>query len=583
MRKFVDDLPRPPVITGSQLHLTAKTTRTKFHSDLPASPAFGFNDMSYLGPTIEAHVDEPGVVTLTNAIDGHPFGADLDTSIHGVSESWRTRPPTNLHLHGGVTAPDSDGHPQRLLLPGGGTATHFFPHRQEAGHLWYHDHAMGITRANVAAGLAGMYFLRDEYDTGRANNPLGLPAEDHEMPLILQEKVFTPDGRQSLRSTPVVPEGGWEGGAVGDVGLVNGKVWPQLKVDRGLYRFRLINAASFSLWNLFFSNRMQFWVIGNDHGLLGAPEPVRSLKVSPAERYDLLVDFSGLSAGETVELCNDEAPPFQAAILGEVAMPVFCRFKSTGGTGFTKPVPTELRGGPGLPEVLPPLAKPTSERTVTVSQPYALRIPPAIMSLNNLRFSDPQIEKPKQGTTEIWNIVNITDDPHPIHIHLVTFRILGRTPLRTVEYQAAHPQPAIGVKWTPDPTDFLAGPMVVPARWEAGWKDTVRVDPGTVTRIVVRFPTAEELQFDPDATFSSDPTVLPVNLPVAEPPVADEPVAVEEGPALPAPAPTPPAPAHHQHSDEHGGTPAKLQGYVWHCHLLDHEDHDMMLRFRTVE
>lgn len=548
MQPFVDELPCPPVVTGSHLDLVATTTSHRFHRDMPAVPAFGYNDQTYLGPTVEHEAGRPLTVRFRNRLGAHPFAADIDTTLHGVPESYRTTVPASLHLHGGVTPPASDGHPEQLVMPGQ-HLDHDFPLRQSAGHLWYHDHAMGITRANVYAGLTGMMLLRDEFDTGAPDNPLGLPAGEFEIPLVLQEKLFAPDGRQSLRSTAVVPPGSWEGGAVGDVGVVNGVVWPQLPVARGLYRFRAINAASFSTWNLFFGNRMRFWVIGNDHGLLDAPVPVRNLRLAPAERVDLLVDFAELAPGETVELCNDEAPVFQASILGEVAMPVFCRFRAEDRAGLRGPVPQTLRGGPRQPAPLPPVPVPTLSRTLTVSQPYELRMPPAIMSLNNLRYSDPDIEMPRQGTTEVWNIVNITPDPHPIHIHLVDFRILSRTPLRTVDYQLAHPQPAIGTRWTPDPEGFLAGPPQPPAPWESGRKDVVRVDGGTVTRIVVRFPTADELGFDPDAPF----TGLTAPMPGAA------------------------------HSAEHAAhRDSDLRGFVWHCHLLDHEDHDMMLRFRTV-
>ncbi|MET8650500.1 multicopper oxidase family protein [Nocardia aurea] len=550
---FVDELPRLPVVRGDRLDLVASSTTHRFHRDLPESPALGYNGMSYLGPTVEHPAGRPLRVRFTNRMGAHPFAADMDTSLHGVSERFRTEPPASLHLHGGVTPPDSDGHPEQLVFPGGGI-DHDFPLAQDPGHLWYHDHAMGITRTNVYAGLAGMFLLRDEFDSGQPGNPLGLPAGEFEIPLVLQEKLFTADGRQSIRSTFIVPEGGWEGGAVGDIGLVNGKIWPRLPVARGLYRFRVLNAASFSVWNLFFGNRMRFWVIGNEHGLLDAPVPVEQLRLAPGERVDILVDFSGLAPGESVELCNDEAPVFQAAILGEVAMPVFCRFSAEDRRGFTGPVPERLRGGTGRPAPLPALDTPTVIRDVTVSQPYELRNPPAIMSLNNITFASPDIEMPKQGTVEQWNIINVTPDPHPIHLHLVTFRILGRAPLRTLEYQLAHPQPPVGVKWAPSPRDFLAGTMLAPQPWEAGWKDIVRVDGGTVTSIIVRFPTAEELGFDPDATF---------------PRLGAAPVA--HGP--------------HDHSGTHaahGAESTVLQGYVWHCHVLDHEDHDMMLKYRVV-
>ncbi|MFJ2837622.1 multicopper oxidase family protein [Nocardia sp. NPDC087230] len=551
---FVDELPRLPVVRGDRLDVVASTTIHRFHRDLPPSPALGYNGMTYLGPTVEHRAGTPLRLRFANRMTTHPLAADMDTTLHGVDESFRTSPPSSLHLHGGVTPPDSDGHPEQLVHPGG-DIDHDFPLAQDAGHLWYHDHAMGITRINVYAGLAGLLLLRDEFDTGAPGNPLGLPAGEFEVPLVLQEKLFTAEGRQSVRSTPVVPQGAWEGGAVGDVGVVNGKIWPHLPVARGLYRFRLLNAASFSVWNLFFGNRMRFWVIGNDHGLLDAPVTVHELRLAPGERVDVLVDFAGLAPGETVELRNDEAPVFQAAILGEVAMPVFCQFRVQDRPGFTGGVPERLRGGPVRPPVLPPLATPTVRRDVTVSQPYELRVPPAIMSLNNLTFASPEIERPRQGTVEQWNIINITPDPHPIHLHLVTFRILGRAPLRTVDYQLAHPQPPIGQRWAPAADGFLAGPMVPPQPWEAGWKDIVRVDGGTVTSIIVRFPTAAELGFDPDATF---PRRIATELRGAD------------------------SHGGHRTGDHAGRSSAELQGYVWHCHLLDHEDHDMMLKYRIV-
>lgn len=157
------------------------------------------------GPTIEHRVDEPLTVRFGNRIGTHPFAADLDTSVHGVAGRYRTSPPCSFHLHGGVTPPDSDGHPERLVLPGQ-TLTHRFPLRQYAANLWYHDHAMGITRANVHAGLAGMVLLRDGFDTGAPGDPLGLPAGEFEVPMVLQEKLFTADGQQSLRYQAANPQ-----------------------------------------------------------------------------------------------------------------------------------------------------------------------------------------------------------------------------------------------------------------------------------------------------------------------------------------------------------------------------------------
>ncbi|TYQ04132.1 UNVERIFIED_ORG: multicopper oxidase [Nocardia globerula] len=161
MTPFVDELPRPRVISGTTLSLDAAVHRHQFHRDFDAVPSLGFGGDHYLGPTIECHVGEALTLNFTNRLERHPLADDMDTSIHGVTEDHRLAPPSSLHLHGGVTPPGSDGHPLLAIAPGR-SITHHFPNEQHAGHLWYHDHAMGITRLNVYAGLAGQYFLRDD-------------------------------------------------------------------------------------------------------------------------------------------------------------------------------------------------------------------------------------------------------------------------------------------------------------------------------------------------------------------------------------------------------------------------------------
>lgn len=561
MRRFATGMPTLPTLTGPTLDLAAHGATHLFHPDFDPVPSFGYGPTTYLGPTIEAQAGETTSLISRNKLGAHPFAGDIDPTVHGASRTDGTAPRTVLHLHGGVTPPESDGNAEATILPGG-SVRHQYPGRQEAATLWYHDHAMGITRLNVYAGLAGLYLLRDRWDTGRTDNPLGLPAGRHEVPLVLQEKIFTADGRQSIRSTNLVPKGSWEGGAVGDVGLVNGAVWPVLEVDRGLYRFRVLNAGSFSVWNLHFSNRMTFWVIGTDGGLVNAPVPTRNLRIASGERVDILVDFSGLRSGESVELLNDEVPPLQALFIGEVAMPLFCRFTATATRGHRGPVPERLRGGPGLPPRLPDVAelpRPERIRTVSVNQWSDWRIPPAMMNLNNLRYADPGIEMPRQGSVEQWDIVNTTRDPHPIHLHLVHFRIIGRQPFDPVQQRYRYPRPSLGTRWAPTADKDVTGPMAPPEPWERGLKDVVRADGRHVTRVLVRWPTADELGFDPDASFD---------------------------------APDPMAGMDHSTDPETAGTPQPLRGtsadqplrgYMWHCHILDHEDHEMMLRFRTPE
>lgn len=612
---YVDDLPRPDVLTGESVELAARTGRHRFHRDLPETSTLGYATggaaAGHLGPVIEAHSGVRTTLTYRNEISTHPLAADIDTSLHGLDESVRTRVPTSMHLHGGVTEPASDGHPEQLSLPGQGHV-HHFDNRQEAAGLWYHDHAMALTRLNVYAGLAGGYLLRDRFDTGRPDNPLGLPAGAFEIPLVMQEKILRADGSASIRSTPIVPQGHWEGGAVGDVGVVNGVIWPTAEVARGLYRLRMINAASFSNWMLHFSRPLDVWVIGMEGGLLPAPAKVDRFRLGPGERIDVLVDFGALAPGETVELLNAEEAAPQAAFIGAVRLPRLMRFRATAATGHNRPVPATLRGGPGQPPALTPPVRPQAVRNVSLSQPSDVRIPPSMMSLNNLRWSTEQIEMPRQGSVEQWNIVNATPDPHPIHIHLVHFQVLARQAVDILAMCLRQPQPPTGIKWTPDPDPFVVGPARSPEPWEAGMKDTVICDANSVTRILVHFPTADELGFDPDASFpaavtigGTDPAGHAEGIGVGSVTIPD---AAGSAGAHPGPAAggggghaghhagphtgaaplghtvdrlggdfvgsaAPPA-AHHRRST--------LQGYVWHCHILDHEDHDMMLRYRTV-
>ncbi len=311
LEPFVDELPILPRIDSATVSIDATTTSHSFHRDLAPGPALAYGDRSYLGPVVVARRGRETTIEYRNRITTHPFAADFDTSLHGLGEHDRTAVPTSMHLHGGVTPPEFDGHPKQISRPGQGY-TYRFPNQQEATTMWYHDHAMAVTRLNVYAGLAGLYLLRDEYDTGEPGNPLGLPTGAHELDLVLQEKIVNSDGTQSIRSTPVVPQGRWEGGAVGDVGVVNGKIWPEARVDRGLYRMRLLNAASFSVWDLHFSDDMQFWVIGMEGGLMDAPVRTGRVRLSPGERVDILVDFGSLEPDSMVELRNTEPAAPQA-------------------------------------------------------------------------------------------------------------------------------------------------------------------------------------------------------------------------------------------------------------------------------
>ncbi|SHM43651.1 multicopper oxidase family protein [Actinacidiphila paucisporea] len=532
---YVDELPVPPVLAGDRTIAMAESTH-RFHRDLGLAKTWSYGGQPYLGPTIEARQGVPLSLTFGNGFTGgHLFAADVDPTLEGASELDRTQPRTSVHVHGAVTPPEADGHPENTFRPGG-SMTYRHPNGQDAAHLWYHDHAMGITRLNAVAGLAGMYLLRDAYDTGAADNRLGLPSGEFEVPLTLADRRFQDDGSLNFRTTRAVPQGHWEGGTFGDLMTVNGVVSPYLKVARGFYRLRVLNASNARSYRLFFSNAMPFWVVGTDGGLLDTTARTTSVRLAPGERLDLVVDFGTLAAGDHVDLTNDQQEsPEVVAATGVVPPADIMRFVGTGVRGFTGPPPVRLRGAAGLPAALPalPASGSVPRRIVTLTPAMSAGWPFAGMTLNNLRYDDGPVLAPRQGTAEVWEFVNTSSEAHPMHLHLVHMRILGRQRFDVAAYREANPRPAPGTMWTPSPDAHLLGSVLPPGVWEAGAKDTVGCPPGMVTRVLVRFPAAVDVGFDPDAPFTAM-----------------------------------------------SGT--RLQGYVWHCHILDHEDDCMMARYRVA-
>jgi FtsP/CotA-like multicopper oxidase with cupredoxin domain len=523
---YVDDLPIPPVLTGDRT-LSMAASSHRFHRDLDIAPTWSYGGQSYLGPTIQAQSGEKLTLTFTNDLDGHLFAKDIDTSLDGVTEEDRTRPRTSVHLHGAVVRPEFDGHTENTFRTGA-AMTYEYTNGQEAAGLWYHDHAMGITRLNVPAGLAGMYLLRDTYDTGASGNSLGLPSGDYEIPLIVADHRFHADGSLNPLTSATDTEGRLGGPMIGDTMSVNGVVMPTLEVARGLYRFRLLNASNWRGYHFYLSNGMPFWVIGNDQGLLNGSVSTTSISLSPGERADLLIDFSGLSGGDTVELRNDATVNAAiAATSGVSTLPRVMRFTVSAGRGFTGSAPVALRGGSSQPALLPPAVAVPTRRVV------ALTFVGGQMALSNLCYGDDPVEKPKQGTTEVWEIVNSTVEDHPVHLHLVNMRVLSRQTFDNKTYVKENPAPPMGNRWAPPADRYLTGQSLPPAPWESGLKDTVLCPVNTVTRVLISFPTGDELGFDPDAVFTSQ-------------------------------------------------SGAQLQGYVWHCHLIDHEDACMMAGYRVI-
>jgi len=540
---FVDALPVPPTvatrwITTIDAAPATKHSTWRFHSSLPpTAKTWGYGGLPYLGPTLQATAGRPFNLLVTNKLGAHPFASSmLSTPICmiGVKNEDATSPRLSTHLHGAVTEPFSDGHPEDTILPGQ-TKEHYFDDFFEAKMLWYHDHALGITRLNVAAGLAGVVLVRDTYDTGTALNPLGLPSGKWELPLILQDKLLdTKTGDQIYPSSPRILE------FFGDQPVVNGAVAPRLAVDRGVYRFRVLNASNARYYRVRLATEgggtaPTMYAIGGDHGLLDAPAAIPNLLIAPGERYDVLVDFSALPAGARVRLTNDAATPFpdggsDTTPLGtSTAIVDVMQFVVGTSAGF-QGVPRKLRGGWSKPSTLPAVPAKGIARTVTLQEVDDPNVPGGdpIVVLNNMLWDTPTPDAMQQGTTEIWSIVNATVDAHPIHLHLAQFRILDRRPFDVDAYLAQPNKPPLGTRWNPPAAAFLTGVAKPAGPAESGWKDTVVTYPGEVTRIAVVVPSRRDLGFDPDAAFTNQ-----------------------------------------------AGKP--LRGYAWHCHILEHEDCDMMV------
>jgi spore coat protein A len=488
---------------------------------------------------------------------GGTAGRDSRPSFQSTPTAYTGPVPIVTHLHGGHSADHSDGFTEAWFLPaaknipagfategtfydyfkgksplGGswrpGEAVFQYSNDQRATTMWYHDHTLGMTRLNVYAGPAGFYLLRHgPGDLPPAVLPgpaprLGEPAgtRHYEIPLVIQDRTFNADGSLFYPDSreffgegftgPYIPDSDvppiWNPEFFATTIVVNGNTWPKLKVEPRRYRFRLLNGCNARFLILALAAdpvkrpvkpALPFWQIGSDGGFLPAPVRQQQLLMAPAERRDVIVDFTGLPVGTEIYLVNsgpDEPfgeltePPEPAAnpdTTGQVMKLVVVPLASHD----TSRPPNRLR----LP-AFKALGTATSTRQVSLNE-AASTFPgfdgPIAAMLGTLDengeptmlgWDDDITENPKLGATEIWELHNFTEDAHPIHIHEVQFQIVDRKPF---EGQARGPDPG-----------------------EEGFKDTVIAYPDEVTRV--------------KATF---------NLPGL---------------------------------------------YVWHCHIVEHEDNEMM-------
>jgi bilirubin oxidase len=559
--------------------------------------------------TIEAQASRQVEVTWVNQlVDGRgrylPHLLPVDQTLHWANppggEAGRDRSgqdpepylgpvPIVTHVHGAHTSDDSDGYPEAWYLPaaidippgfattgtwynhfrakfanlwGGiwapGSATFMYPNDQRPATLWYHDHTLGMTRVNVYAGPAGFYLLRG----GAGDLPPGVlpgpaPAAGdapgtpyYEIPIAIQDRAFNADGSlfypahraffEGLQTgqlqIPFIPEAActgpsdvspiWTPEFFGNTIMVNGRTWPYLDVEQRRYRFRFLNGCDSRFLILKLSRAgLRFWQIGAEGGFLPMPVELEQLLMAPAERADVIVDFTDVPVGTEIVLLNlgpDEpfsggipdddfdvpdpettgmvmqfrvmparsadtsVPPAILVLPQEPALPAAGLTRTLSlnelesetvlvdghpGHGHRKRQPANLKLACGDPDAVP--FGPTMALLGTVTPAGEAR---------PLLWMDAVTENPMPGATEIWEIRNFTADAHPIHIHLVQFEVIGR--------------------------EDAEGTVRPPEAWETGTKDTVIAYPGEITRVKAMFDRAGQ--------------------------------------------------------------------FVWHCHILEHEDNEMM-------
>jgi spore coat protein A, manganese oxidase len=523
LASYVDPLPIParlsqPGARNTPVTIRMGAFRQKVHRDLPPTTLWGYND-SWPGPTIEVQRGQPFSVSWVNKLPRRHF-LPLDFTVHGEE---LTVPPVRavVHLHGAQTLPEHDGYPDAWTTPEGKKGAFYkpgpshFPNAQPACTLWYHDHAIGITRLNIYAGLAGFYLIRDDQEAA-----LNLPSGDYEIPLMLQDRLFLPDGSLLYPAAVNGTHPVWIQEFFGNNVCVNGKVKPFLEVEPRKYRFRMVNASNARFYHLTLrpsdavgtpngepADAPPFQQIGADQGLLPAPLERHFLLAAPAERFDFILDFTGMKGAYFV-MTNDAPAPYTRG--GQIAAPEVMLFK------VTKPLARPDTSA--LPAALAPFEPidPSSavrERVLSINEMDRPSDGYTMMGmLDGKHWDDPVTEDPKAGSTEIWSFANTTGDIHPMHSHLVRFQVLDRQPFDVKSFIAA------------GKLRFTGRPLPPEANERPAWKDTVKTYPGYVTRVIQRFD-------------------LPPGTPVS---------------------------------------PGQRFRYVWHCHILEHEDNEMMRPYDVV-
>ncbi|CAI5962339.1 unnamed protein product [Closterium sp. NIES-64] len=609
--KFVDSLTSRviPVLdggSGKTLTIGVYQTYQKFHRDLPATKiyAYGVSEKtaSYPGPTIVAKKGVTTQVTWCNRLQDrqHMFTQDY-TLMKEMPKPKKGGIPTVPHHHGGETMSKYDGHPLAWFTQFGEhgptfssssshspnssysssssssspCVTYEYRNQQPASLTWYHDHTLAWTRLNTVAGMAGFYIKTDANGDER-DMKAWLPPWKRTVPLAIADRLFFKNGSINFPNVGVDPKvhPNWIPEYIGDTIVVNGlvsahsrqlpclrvdlrvptfqlptspphacvvssllflsalpQVWPYLRVRPAVYRFLLLGAANARFFNLRFQcaargdypnfvpplrgSVVNFALIGSDGGYLQRPVFLSSLLLAPGERYDILVDFAAAQQGgacRDVILTNDAAAPYPGGEAVDGNTGVVMRFVILDRSPFKAPaIPKRIVPVPSID--FSKIHRVRWKKLVETTNPISGM--PERATIDGLRYMDPVTEIPVQGSNEIWHIINLSADAHPIHLHLVQFRVVSRRAFDATAYQANK----CSFTSKNRPSCFV-GPEMKAQKHEIGWKDTVPALPGQVLTFWVGWYGQDGKPFEFDPT---------------------------SGP-----------------------------GYVWHCHILDHEDNDMM-------
>jgi spore coat protein A, manganese oxidase len=546
---------------GAPVILSTALIHRKLHSQLPTTTLFGYlrtggpgpDDInaSYLGPAVVAKSFTPVSASYTNGLQQHDYLQVFTNSGSSYAQFNPFVTTTNplgevrilTHLHGALVAGADDGNPFENpdAFAFKATQSVTYPNEQPAALSWYHDHLLGDTRMNVVGGLAGGYLIRDDFDSG-SNSLLPGPLGTYELVMVVQDRQFNTDGSLLYPVAPASTNGPWIGEYFGDVMLVNGKIWPALTVEPAVYRFRVLNGCNARILNLKIAKpndqTVPLTIIGTEGGLLPLnPVGTNSLVMTPAERFDVIVDFRPF-AGQTLFMNNTNPPSGVVSTPAPSLTQVMkITVKQTASPGAPTKVPpagslqdsqvndaVNALTALGLPKLSGGTNTAVGTRMITLNE-VTPHTPTWKLNLNAHPYGDPNpvTETLTWNTVEDWYFVNFTPDTHPMHTHLFTFRVMGRYNFDTKRYAAAFggengvPQANVTTL-----APFLKSGLIAPPPEETGLKETVKVNPGQVT--VVR------------AKFTPPSTVL-----------------------------------------DSSGNPT-TQKYVHHCHIVEHEDNDMMER-----